>query len=103
MLRYHAPVTGEQVQQAVRAAGIKWITSHDCSICGKDVGWVTDGHDLAYQSACNCSWSPTERREWDDAAQSINMQTRKSESHGDIAATVAKGFGIELVPVGSES
>ena len=91
-------VTGRQVQDAVKAAGLTWIDHHDCSICGAMVGYQTDGESLFFCSGCDCCWSPPRPTSWDEAAEHINMQTRSSERWGDVGARVAKRFGLNLPP-----
>lgn len=90
-------VTGEQVKEAVKKAGLTWIPHHDCSICGQDVGYIVNGDDLYFRSGCGCSWSPDRPCSWDEAAESINMQQRTGK-WGDVAARMAAKFGIELEP-----
>lgn len=69
-------VTGEEVKAAVFAAGITYIQSGVCSLCGGSVGYDVFGPDLYFNSNCNCAdFKPREPRTWDYAAQWINMQT----------------------------
>lgn len=91
-------VTGEQVKEAVQKAGLSWVPSHDCSICGQDVGYIFDGDQVFYRSGCGCSWSPDRPMTWDGVASHINMQTRTSEKWGDVRARVAAKFGLTLYP-----
>lgn len=90
-------VTGQQVQEAVRKAGISRIDHHDCGICGQMVCYVVADDQLFFSPGCGCSWGPIERRSWDSAAEYINMQQRSGE-WGDVGAKVAAGFGLELPP-----
>jgi hypothetical protein len=67
-------VTGDQVCRAVQAEGITYIPHHNCACCGLEVAYtVEDGH-LRFHSGCACSWSPSESRDWQEAAAWINMQ-----------------------------
>lgn len=91
-------VTGEQVREAVQKAGLTWVTNHDCSLCGVDVGYVINGDQVFYRSGCGCSWSPDRPISWDEVAEFINMQKR-SGPWGDVMARVAANFGITLDPV----
>lgn len=83
-------VSGEEVKQAVLAAGITHIPHHDCSICHELIGYaVYDGY-LYFESGCGCSWSPPEPRGWEDAANWINMQTNE-----DVRKKLMKRFGFD--------
>lgn len=91
-------VTAEQVKEAVQKAGLTFVPHHDCPLCGHYVGYVINGDAISFQSGCGCSWSPARPTSWQDAADHINRQQR-SGSWGDVAARVAKAFGIDLPPV----
>ena len=84
-------VTAEQVKAAMMAANLDWAVSHDCSICGTDVGYVRVGDRLYFRPACHCSFSPEEPRTWQDAADWINMQS--GDEH---KAKIAARFGLAL-------
>lgn len=88
-------VTGEQVKEAVQKAGITRVDHHECSICGHMVCHTVHGDQLYFNSGCGCSWSPPRPESWDDAAEYINMQSREGK-WGDVAAKIAKGFGLDL-------
>lgn len=90
-------VTGEQVKEAAKKAGIGWVDHHDCGGCGVMVGYRIDGDQLYFRSGCGCSWSPDRPCSWDEAADHINRQSRSGD-WGDVAAREAKKFGIELEP-----
>jgi hypothetical protein len=90
-------VTAEQVESAVKAAGISRIDHHDCSICGHMVCYTVNQGQLFFNPGCGCSWEPPQYRSWQSAADFINMQSRTGK-WGDVAAKVAKGFGVELPP-----
>jgi len=90
-------VTGEQVKDAVQKAGLTWVDHHDCGICGQMVGYVINGDCISFRSGCGCSWSPDRPCSWDEAADHINRQNRSGD-WGDVAAKVAKRFGLELEP-----
>ena len=70
-------VTGQQVKEAVKAAGLTWIPHHDCGCCGATVGYTVHGEDLYFAPGCDCSWTPEEPRTWDSAADWINMQNEE--------------------------
>lgn len=91
-------VTGQEVADAVQKAGITRIDHHNCGICGHMVCYTVDQDQLFFNPGCGCSWSPPEHRSWQSAADYINVQSR-SGKWGDVAAKVAKGFGLELPPV----
>lgn len=90
-------ITGEQVKEAVHKAGLKWVDHHDCEICGEMVGYIICDDAISFRSACGCSWSPDRPTTWDEAAAHINRQSREGKL-GDVAAKVAKGFGLDLAP-----
>lgn len=90
-------VTAEQVRNSVKAKKINWVDHHDCGICGIMVGYTIDGDDIRFRSGCGCSWSPDRPVSWQEAADHINRQ-RRTGQWGDVAAKVAKGFGIDLPP-----
>lgn len=91
-------VTAEQVKDAVQKAGLTFVENHDCSLCGEPVGYVIRGGEIFYRSGCGCSWAPDRLSSWQEAADSINMQERTGQ-WGDVAAKVAKTFGLELPPL----
>jgi hypothetical protein len=93
-------ITADQVKAAMTEKKIDWVPSHDCALCGTVVGWERHGDHLAYQSSCDCChWHPPVPRDWQDAADHINRQTRTSERFGDIKANEAAKFGITLEPL----
>lgn len=62
------------------------------------VHYTVDNGQLFFSPGCGCSWEPPQPRTWQSAADYINMQQRTGE-YGDVAAKVAKSFGIDLPPV----
>ena len=69
-------ITGQQVKDAVLAAGLTSIPHHACSICGCMTTYsISSGH-IWYNPTCSCasyrSW--LQPRTWQDAADWINMQ-----------------------------
>lgn len=91
-------VTGDQVKEAVKKAGLSWVNHHECCCCGEMVGYVIDGDSISFRSGCGCSWSPDRPISWDEAANHINRQQREGK-WGDVAAKVAKSFGVDLPPL----
>lgn len=71
-------VTGDQVHAAMVAANITHVDHHDCGGCGTMVFYSRQGDQLFFNPRCDCSpgWSPPEPRDWSDAADWINMQSR---------------------------
>jgi hypothetical protein len=90
-------VTGDQVKEAVQKAGLNWVNHHNCGCCGVMVGYVIDGDQISFRSGCGCSWPPDRPTTWGEAAEHINRQQRTGK-WGDVAAKVAKEFGMELPP-----
>jgi hypothetical protein len=69
-------VTGEQVKEAMTAAGITRVVIRECSMCGYPLAYLRAGDCLAYDAGCNCTGrSVLEPRSWFDAARLINMQS----------------------------
>jgi len=89
-------VTADQVKAAVQKAGMLFVRIHDCSICFEGVGYIINGDNIYYSSACGCSWAPVRQTDWQEAADHINMQKRNHPEYGDVAAKAAKKFGLEL-------
>ena len=86
-------VTGEQVKEAAKNAGITHIDHHDCALCGEMVFYCVEGDDLYFNSGCGCSWAPPRPASWQQAADWINMQSEDKHRIG-----VAKRFGLDLTP-----
>ena len=84
-------VTGEEVKQAVQAAGITSIPHHDCGLCGEWVQYTVRGDQLYFEPGCGCSWSPPEPRPWAGAANWINMQTNE-----DVRKKLMRRFGFDV-------
>lgn len=83
--------TDDDVKTAVIAKKITYIPVNDCAICGATVFYRRDGMDLYFCGACDCSWSPPERRGWEELADWINMQTNPKARK-----IVAELCGIDL-------
>lgn len=90
-------VTADEVRDAAKAAGITRIDHHDCGLCGHMVYYAVHQGHLFFNGGCRCSWEPPRPCSWQDAADYINMQSRTGE-WGDVAAKIAKGFGLDLPP-----
>lgn len=82
-------VTGEQVRNAMKDAGITVVDHHTCGICGVMVFYSRDNDQLFFNSGCGCMGSPPQPRNWDDAAEWINMQ-----SVPEIRQKLATKFGL---------
>lgn len=83
-------VTAEQVRAAVLAAGIVEIPHHDCAACGEWVRYIVHRESLYFDPSCGCAWTPfPEPREWQNAADWINMQ-----SSDNVRSELMKRFGI---------
>jgi ribosomal protein L37AE/L43A len=67
-------VTGNQVREAMMAANITQVDHHECGICGEMTFYSREGCNLFFNAGCGCAWSPPQPREWNDAAEFINMQ-----------------------------
>lgn len=85
-------ITGKQVKEAMITKNINIVDHHNCSICGEMVFYSREGDNLYFNSSCGCclSSSPPQPREWEDAANWINMQGTK-----DMQLEIANKFGLE--------
>lgn len=92
-------VTTQQVKEAVEKAGLTRIDHHDCGGCGYMTAYLVRDGQLYFDHGCDCGRGGYNVRpaDWSEAAEYINMQTRNWNGK-DIAAQVAKGFGIDLPP-----
>lgn len=69
------PVTAQEVRDACLACGTGLsIQHHKCSLCDCWVHYQVENGELFFAPGCGCSWSPMEPREWQDAADWINVQ-----------------------------
>jgi len=75
--RDNVMVTAAEVKKAVLAKGIKTIEHHTCAACDCWVNYFVEGENLFFDSSCDCSSSGhgMEPREWQEAADWINMQS----------------------------
>lgn len=71
-------VTGEQVKEAMTAAGIERVVVRDCSMCGYPLAYIRVGDQIGYDPGCHCTRGGhgVELRSWFDVARLINMQTK---------------------------
>lgn len=65
----------EEFKQQSEKNGITFWKSHECSICGAEVGTEIINGEPSYRSACRCAWSPNHSYGWDKVAERYNMQT----------------------------
>lgn len=84
-------VTGSQVKQAMYNADINIVDHHRCAICDEMTYYFTRGDDIYFNAACGCARSAPQKREWDDLANWINIQT-----NDDARLSIAKRVGLEL-------
>jgi hypothetical protein len=92
-------VTGQRVKAAMILRGITRVDHHDCGGCGEMVFFIRDGDLLFFNPGCGCSWAHREPREWDEAADWINMQDNIK-----VRAEIARRFGVDLsVPLPTEA
>jgi hypothetical protein len=84
-------ITAAQVQAAVLSKQITKIDHHRCSLCNHMVYYLVIGGELFFNPGCDCKWEDPEPRDWQDAANFINMQTNEI-----IRSQLMKqwGFGI---------
>jgi len=68
-------ITGSQIQDSMVDNGIVWVDHHNCSICGKMVGYRRIENRIFFDPSCNCCDKDyPEPRNWDDIAFWINIQ-----------------------------
>lgn len=85
-------VTGQQVKDAMIAAGIETVDHHECGGCRYMVQYFREGESLFFDPSCNCtSGSGPEPRPWESAADWINMQSRP-----EAKVQIAKRFGFQV-------
>jgi hypothetical protein len=85
-------VTGEEVLAAMKAANITEVEHHDCGGCGYMTKYLRDGDSLFFDPGCWCSRygaAYPEPREWSNASDWINMQTRE-----DVRNKLRVRFGL---------
>ena len=83
-------ITGEQVKEAMSAAGITKVDHHDCGFCGFMTHYFVAEGNLYFNSGCNCSWGGSRPASWGEAASWINMQSNEAVKQKLMAA-----FGIK--------
>lgn len=84
-------ITGEQVKNAMIAAGIEKADHHKCGICGYMTAYLRDGDQLFFDPGCYCSDGFIQLRGWESPAEWINMQTNLEGKK-----RVAEKFGLDL-------
>lgn len=68
-------VTGEQVKKAMTDAGVNSVDHHKCGFCGYMTKYIRRGETLYFDAGCYCTpGNDLQIREWDEAAEWINMQ-----------------------------
>lgn len=86
-------ITAEQIRDAMIAADITYVSHHECGCCGSMVSYTRIDKQLFFNPGCDCSWTPPQPREWQDAAEWINMQSTQ-EVKDELAAL----FGFTVKP-----
>jgi hypothetical protein len=84
-------ITAEELRDCAVAAGIQVVPHHDCSVCGSEVKYIIAGEnaDLYFDPSCACTAGVgPEQREWQEAADWVNMQ-----STDPVRKQVAARFG----------
>lgn len=69
--------TVEDFKKAAKDKNIIRWNIHDCSMCGYKCGFILDlqNDQLYYDNGCYCFMNPPNPRNWEDLADSYNMQT----------------------------
>lgn len=63
----------DDFKKAARDQGVKRWNVHNCSICGYKCGYVINGDNVYYDSGCDCVMGGLEPRDWEDIANSYNL------------------------------
>ncbi len=85
-------ITAAQLKAAAFGAGKTRIEHHECTFCHYPCAYLIAGEVLYFDAGCDCGIStPPEAREWQSAADWVNMQ---STPEGQ--ARVAARFGLHL-------
>jgi hypothetical protein len=87
-------VTAEQVKDAMIGASITRLQHHECGDCHKSTYYCREGSRLYYDPSCECRNATPQPRSWQEAADSINLQTDP-----EIQILVAKSWGLVLGPL----
>lgn len=76
MNNYKSKVTGQDVQLAVRAAGLTRIHLRECSICGYKMDYLIIDDQPYLDTSCYCTrhLHEPEHRTWQSIADHINIQ-----------------------------
>ena len=86
----HPKVTAEQVEDAVKRAGIIRIDHHACSLCGYMTHYLAKNGFLFFNPGCFCVFRLPVQRTWQDAADLINLQ-----SNEDARIKLIVAFGLK--------
>lgn len=83
-------VTGEQLQQSMKDAGILFVVKDECPLCKTPIVYYRRGDLIFIDNECACNDSDLQQCTWDEVAAWIN-------SHDEITRPfIAHRFGIHL-------
>ena len=85
-------ITGQQVKEAVIAAGITYVFYRHCTLCGLPIGYTVCNGLLYFDHSCSCSKhrSALEPESWEEAAHWINLQDTEAARRG-----IMSRFGLK--------
>lgn len=89
-------VTGDQVRDAMLAAGMTRVDHHDCCGCGYMTAYLVIDGELYFDPGCDCgSYNNYEPRRagFAEAADWINIQTNE-----DVRTKLMQRFGFQSAP-----
>lgn len=64
--------TADDFQKAAAERQIGRWSTHDCTICGIDVGFYFHGDYVEFDSSCDCVWSDPRPSSWQEVADTYN-------------------------------
>ena len=79
----------EEFKQQAKEKNITFWPSHECAICGVEVGTEIKDGQASYRSSCGCAHSPNHSHGWEHVAERYNMQ-----EHPEVIANMDKFWGF---------
>jgi hypothetical protein len=74
-----AKYSEEWLRNHVAENGYNRLTTHPCSLCGVNVGWLfgeeAEPHEVVHQSACGCVITPHRPTSFTEIAEAFAMQS----------------------------
>lgn len=70
-----AKYSAEWIRKKAVETNTRWLTNHDCGLCGVDVGYIIHGDHVDYRSGCGCSWSDDRPSSFEEIANWLAVQS----------------------------